>query len=101
MGYSKTKQTTVYRAFSRTEQVVIEGELSYSADVKSGVPQSSVLGHVYSFFYINDLPDKIQSSTIRMFADGTIAYLTVTGKENSKALQDDLDILAEWEDTSV
>ena len=34
---------------------------------------------------------------MRLFADDTIAYLTITSKESGKILQSDLDKLAEWE----
>jgi len=34
-----------------------------------------------------------------MFADDTIAYMTITGKESAHKLQDDLNRLAEWEET--
>ena len=33
-----------------------------------------------------------------MFADDTIAYLTVTPKDKGKLLQEDLDKIAKWEE---
>jgi hypothetical protein len=48
-------------------------------------------------YYINDIPTGLDS-TIRLFADDTIAYLVI--KSNSDAvitLQRDLDKLAQWE----
>jgi hypothetical protein len=52
---------------------VVEGETSTSIPVESGVPQGSVLGPTLFLFYINDMPDGIQS-TVRLFDDDTIAY---------------------------
>ena len=78
----------------RTQCVLVEGEKSSSIDVESGVPQGSVLGPSLFLFYINDMPDDIKS-TVRLFADDTIVYLTVSSCDNT--LQEDLDKLAIWE----
>jgi len=74
----------------RTQHVVIEGEKSDIIKVESGVPQRSVLGPSLFLFYINDMPDNI-TSTVRLFADDTIAYLTVSSDSNT--LQEDLNKL--------
>lgn len=80
----------------RTQTVVLEGEKSNPADVKSGVPQGSVLGPTLFLLYINDIAEGL-TSTIRLFADDTIAYLAVKGDEDAATLQRDLDSLARWE----
>jgi hypothetical protein len=61
----------------RTQSVVVEGETSTSIPVESGVPQGSVLEPSLFLFYINDMPDGIQS-TVRLFAYDTIAYVTIS-----------------------
>ena len=66
----------------RTQWVLIEGETSDSIDVESGVPQGSVLGPSLFLFYINDMPENI-NSTARLFAYDTIAYITVTSDDNT------------------
>jgi hypothetical protein len=45
---------------------------------------------------INDMPEGIQS-TVRLFADDTIAYVTISSDADAANLQQDLDKLAEWE----
>ena len=69
----------------RTQRVVIEGEKSDIIKVESGI----------FHFYINDMPENI-TSTVRLFADDTIAYLTVSSDNNT--LQEDLNKLAKWEE---
>ena len=79
----------------RTQRVVVDGESSDWANVLSGVPQGSVLGPCLFLFYINDMPDGIKAK-IRLFADDTIMYMTVSSKSPG-TLQDDLNKLVMWE----
>lgn len=81
---------------NRTQAVVLEGETSDYISVKSGVPQGSVLGPSLFLFYINDIPSGLNSTT-RLFADDTIAYLTVKSNSDCFTLQNDLDKLCIWE----
>ena len=63
---------------NRKQSVVVEGEQSQFVSVESGVPQGSVLGPCLFLYCINDLPAKLHSS-VRLFADDTIAYLVIRG----------------------
>ena len=80
----------------RTQVVVVDGEESDVGRVESGVPQGSVLGPSLFLFYINDLPENL-NSTVRLFADDTIVYLTITSASDGQTLQEDLNKLATWE----
>ena len=82
----------------RTQTVVLDGESSDEVPVTSGVPHGSVLGPLLFLLYINDLPENIQSQ-IRLFADDTAVYVTVSGLQDSHVLQSDLDSLQCWERT--
>ena len=80
----------------RSQTAVLEGDCSEEVTVTSGVPQGSFLGPILFLAYINDLPEKVKSQ-VRLFADGTAAYLAITKPTESKQLQDENDTLQEWE----
>jgi hypothetical protein len=44
---------------------------------------------------IDDLQDRLRS-TVRLFADNTIAYITITSEDDAENLQEDLDKLTQW-----
>ena len=83
---------------NRTQQVLLEDNMSSPINVNSGVLQGSVLGPLLFLIYINDLPDYIQNnSTVQLFADDTIIYHPITNQQYTNALQEDLDALRRWE----
>ena len=93
------KQVTNWvRSFleGRTQEVVVDGCLSSTCDVSSGVPQGSVIGPTLFLIYINDLADCVNSG-IRLFADDTVIY-NIT--DNRNQLQDDLLSLELWESSN-
>ena len=65
-------------------------------DVDSGVPQGSVLEPSLFLFYINDMPCGLKS-TVRLFADDTIAFLAVKSEADAVDLQSDPNKLGIWE----
>ena len=79
----------------RTQQVCVGDGLSEWGQVKSGVPQGSVLGPMLFLLYVNELPELVKSG-IKLFADDTKIYRTIKGEEDTQALQDDLDVLSRW-----
>ena len=81
----------------RSQKVVLEGKSSTSAPVLSGVPQGSVLGPALFLIYINDLQEYVSNSTVRLFADDTLLFLTIYSTSDCIKLQEDLDNLERWE----
>ena len=87
--------------FARSQRVVLDGASSDSAPVLSGVPQDTVLGPILFLIYINDLPDGVENSTVRLFADDCIIYRPIRNKKDTDLLQSDLDAVGSWENTRL
>ena len=83
------------RLSNRKQRVLVNGTRSEWEPVSSGVPQGSVLGPVLFLVYINDLPKSVKNS-IRLFADDTKIYRTVTTDSDCLSLQKDIDSIEEW-----
>ena len=81
---------------SRTQQVVLDGATSSTADVLSGVPQGTVLGPLLFLSFINDMPE-VTSSDIRLFADDSLLYRRIISSRDTSILQQDLAALERWE----
>ena len=61
------------------QQVKINGVLSNSQKVLSGIPQGTVLGPLLFIIYINDLPEVCSNlSNIFLFADDAKIYKCVS-----------------------
>ena len=84
---------------NRTQRVVLENTESSTIRVSSGVPQGTVLGPTLFLIFINDLPDCISHSTLRMFADDCLLYKTIRSPQDAIDLQQDLFAMQTWEDT--
>lgn len=58
----------------RTIVTSVDGALSSSLPISSGVPQGSVLGPLLFLIYFSTLPAAVKQSTSAMFADDTLVY---------------------------
>ena len=65
----------------RTQKVSVNGSLSSSKPVMSGIPQGSVLGSLLFVMYIIDLLDKLCSSSL-MFPDDTNVFGEICGEND-------------------
>jgi hypothetical protein len=70
----------------RFQRVVVDGHTSNSCPVLSGIPQGSVLGPCLFLIYINDMSDTLKSN-VRLFADDTIVYLTISALTDCHTLR--------------
>ena len=83
---------------NRHQTVVIDGEHSNLAKVKSGVPQGTVLGPILFIIYLNDLQSCIKHSVISSFADDTRLKRAITTTHDTQLLQSDLNSSIKWSD---
>ena len=79
---------------NRKQKVIVEGETSTWSEVRSGVPQGSVLGPILFVAFITDMPKSL-SSVCKMFADDAKVYREMNCMEDYESLQIDLDIMSE------
>ena len=80
---------------NRRQRVVINGVSSDWMDVKSGVPQGSVLGPVLFLIYINDI-DSAVDVMIKKFADDTKLYARVKTRDEANKIQESLHRTLMW-----
>jgi hypothetical protein len=79
----------------RHQSVVVIGSSSESIPVSSGVPQGLLLGPLLFLVYINDFPQRVKFK-VKLFADETAIYLTISSTSQSEILQKDLNTLEHW-----
>ena len=81
----------------RLQVCSVNGKLSNPRIVSCGVPQGSILGPLLFLVYINDLPNCLQFTSARLFADDM--NITVSGKsieEMERTINLDLLNVKEW-----
>ena len=79
----------------RTSRVTINGQISRSFKTTSGVPQGSVLGPLLFIIYINDIPNKVNHSDCRLYADDTLLCSNLKDT-NIQSIQEDINSLEQW-----
>ncbi len=79
----------------RQQTVVLNGVSSLSCNVKSGVPQGSVLGPILFLCYINDIVDNL-SCDVSLYADDTLLFQHVDNPADALRFQNNINAVHEW-----
>ena len=76
---------------NRHHFVLLEDQPSALLNVKSGVPQGSILGLLLFLIFVNDLPSCISHSSLLLFADDSKVQNTISSSHDALHLQSDID----------
>lgn len=99
-NFSSTAITLMESYLCGRKQTVYCGDrFSNSAEVRSGVPQGSVLGPLLFCCHINDLPSVLQYCSIQIYADDVQLYIKGHGpcaRELIRMVNADLERVADW-----
>ncbi|KAA3673372.1 uncharacterized protein DEA37_0008706 [Paragonimus westermani] len=79
----------------RVIQVRVDGALSKSVAVTSGVPQGSVLEPTLFLIYANDIPNLVRCRIV-LLADDIKLWASIRTSEDCVLLQEDLNALYDW-----
>ena len=85
----------------RRQRVVVNRCESTWHDVKSGIPQGSVLVPVLFVIYINTMVDRISDSEVFLYADDTKVFHEISNMNDVEALQADLNNMLDWSKESL
>ena len=83
---------------NRSQQVVVNGVISDSTFVTSGVPQGSILGPLLFILYINDISKLTLSSSTKLilYADDILLSAHFSSSSDFTAIQIDIHTINDW-----
>jgi hypothetical protein len=82
----------------RKQRVLLEGQCSSFVNVKSGVPQGSILGPLLFILYVNDMFAEIENTEVNLalYADDAKLSKVINSRVDCNLLQDVLRSLIRW-----
>ena len=86
---------------NRKQKVVVNKQSSEWSEVKSGVPQGTILAALFFLIYIADIGDNVIHSTIASYADDSKARKRIANQSDGEKLQTDINSVFKWTDTNL
>jgi hypothetical protein len=81
---------------NRTQITRVNDVSSVSNAVTSGVPQGTVLGPLLFAIFVNDLPENVLTSSVRLYADDSKIFRAVSDVRDTYDFQLDLERVYSW-----
>ncbi|CAL4061820.1 unnamed protein product, partial [Meganyctiphanes norvegica] len=86
---------------NRKFKVIVNGEISESEDVLSGVPQGTVLAAILFIIMISDIDENVKACVVRCFADDTRVSKKIQDEEDKSKMQEDLCNIYKWAEDNI
>ena len=86
---------------NRKFTVIANGNMSDQEDVRSGVPQGTVLAALLFIIMISDIDAGIKECIVRCFADDTRVSKKIEKDDDKQKLQDDLNKIYKWAEDNL
>ena len=74
----------------------LNGELSVTVTVISGVPQESILGPLLVLIFMDDIPSCVSTSSVLLYAHDTKCLNSIKSPSGAASLQDALSSYLKW-----
>ena len=82
---------------NRQQRCAVNGYTSDYLSITCGVPQGSIIGPLLFLIYVNDITKNLHNSTVRLYADDTVIYVTHESEDVAHGIiSDELDIVTRW-----
>ena len=85
----------------RKQNVIVDGFMSLTIDVISGVPQGTVLGPLLFLIYIDDIFSVVKHSKIKVFADDSKLHKDISSHFDQLLLHEDFLSVVQWANINI
>ena len=85
----------------RKQKVVVNKKSSQWSEVKSGVPQGTILAALLFLIYIADIGNEVINSSIASYADDSKLKKIIENKSDGEKLQADLNTVYKWTENNI
>ena len=81
---------------NRKQKIVVNKQSSQWSEVKSGVPQGTILAALLFLIYIADIGNEVKHSSLASYADDSKLKKIIESSSDAEKLQDDLNKVYQW-----